>query len=387
MKILMVLDQEFPVDVRVENEAVALAGAGHQVHLACYTRKQLPENEVFRGITIHRVAIPEIVYKSGVASLTFPLYFRFWSKFLTQLVAEHDIEALHIHDLPLLKVGKDLKRKYNLKLIADLHENWPELLNVSVHTKTLLGRILSPVFLWKHYEKNILPNADRIIVVVEESAARLEKLGLDRSKISVVSNTLNSSEFGIPDIKPDPSFFTLYYAGGITYHRGLQVVLSAMAGISDRLPGIRLRIAGSGKYAGRLRKQISDLNLEEKVEFLGFLPLKDVAANLAIADAALIPHLKTGHTDSTIPHKLFQYMYANKPIIASNCAPLERIIKETGSGIIFTSGSAKDLGEKIIDLANDKIKILPAKKWVETKYNWHNDAEVLIETYKLLSLS
>lgn len=387
MKILMVLDQEFPVDVRVQNEAVALTEAGHQVHLACHTRKQLPEKEVFKGIDIHRVNIPEIVYKSGVAALTFPLYFWFWYRFLARLVAEYGFEALHIHDLPLLKVGKDLKRKYDLKLIADLHENWPELLNVSVHTKTLLGRILSPVVLWKRYEERILPFADRIIVVVDESAARLEKLGLDRSKISVVSNTLNSSEFGLPDIKPDPSFFTLYYAGGITYHRGLQVVVNAMAGILDKLPGIRLRIAGSGKHTGPLSKQIRELNLQEKVEFLGFLPLKDVAANLAMADAALIPHLKTGHTDSTIPHKLFQYMYANKPIIASNCAPLERIIKETGSGIIFTSGSAKDLGEKIFDLAVGKIKILPAKKWVETKYNWQNDAKVLIETYKLFSRS
>ncbi len=42
MKILMVLDHEFPPDVRVENEIEALLEADHQVHIACYTMKKQP---------------------------------------------------------------------------------------------------------------------------------------------------------------------------------------------------------------------------------------------------------------------------------------------------------------------------------------------------------
>ncbi len=382
MKILMVLDNEFPPDVRVENEAVALLNAGHEVHLACYTRRNAPEKQNFKGIIIHRIPISLFLYKSSVAALTAPFYFAFWEKFLEEVIKKYEIEAVHIHDLPLANVGKRLRKRHGLKLVVDLHENWPALLRVSPYTKTLLGRLLSPGFLWVRYEKKVLHHADMIIVVVREAKERLIKLGINGSRIVVVSNTLKLDDFELPDLQPDPNHFTLYYAGGITYHRGLETAVEAIGQVRDRIPGIRLLIAGSGKYQQRLQEMVDKYNLENHVQFTGHLPLSEVAANLAMADAALIPHLKTAHTDSTIPHKLFQYMYANKPVIASDCVPLERIISETKGGIIFRSGAAFDLADKIMKLYNKEETILPARKWVKKKYNWDHDARTLVSLYK-----
>lgn len=384
MRVLMVLDHEFPSDVRVENEAIALIEAGYEVHLACYTRKKLPEKDIFKGIIIHRAEISKFIYKSSVAALTFPTYFRFWYKFLDNIISINQIEAIHIHDLPLSFVGKRIKDKHNIKLTVDLHENWAALLNVSTHTKTLLGRILSPIFLWKAYEKRILKFADSVIVVVDEAKERLINLGIDSNKISIVSNTLNKKEFGVPDLNPDPNYFTLYYAGGINYHRGLQTVISALPIVTRTIKNVRLRIAGSGSYTQNLIDLANSLGVSGYVEFLGHISLNDVAINLAKSNAALIPHLKTDHTDSTIPHKLFQYMYINKPIIASNCLPIERIINETKAGVIFKSGSVEDLAAKIISLASNEIQILPAQHWVDNKYNWSYDSKVLVNTYKTL---
>lgn len=380
----MVLDHEFPTDVRVENEAVALINAGHEVHLACYTQKSKEAYEVFKGIHVHRVQISSLLYKLSVAALTLPFYFNFWEKFLIRIIEQNAIEAIHIHDLPLAKVGKRLKDRFNLKLVIDLHENWPALLSVSTHTNTFLGRILSPISLWKQYEKRILKYSDRVIVVVQEAKDRIEKLGVERNRIEVVSNTLNEEEFGLPNLNPDPNHFTIYYAGGINFHRGLQTVIRAIATIRDKLPIVRFRIAGFGSYQPYLIELVKELGIEKHVEFLGYLPLKEVAINLAKADVAVIPHLKTDHTDSTIPHKLFQYMYINKPIIASNCAPIQRIINETGSGLVFESGSVTDLAEKILLLANGEVAIAPAREWVEKKYNWQQDAKELVKTYQTL---
>ncbi len=378
----MVLDNEFPFDTRVENEAISLINAGHKVHLACYTRKQLPEYEVFRQIVIHRIRISQFIYKSSVAALTFPVYFIFWKRFLNRIIEENNIEVLHIHDLPLTRVGKKLKERHSLKLVVDLHENWPVLLSVSTHTNSLLGKLLSPNFLWVRYERRVLKHADLIIVVVRESKERLERLGLRGSKICIVSNTLNINEFAYNDNKPDPGFFTLFYAGGINYHRGLQTVIEAISQVKDKIPNIRLRIVGAGSYMPVLKDQVKELKVERHVEFLGYLPLKKVAANLALADVALIPHLRTNHSETAMPHKLFQYMYSNKPIIASNCILMERIITETDSGLIFKAGSADDLANKILSISNKKVKIPPARRWVEEKYNWQVDAETLISSYK-----
>lgn len=384
MKILMVLDNEFPFDTRVENEANSLIKAGYEVHLACYTRKHLPDYEVFRQIIIHRIPISQLIYKSSVAALTFPVYFHFWKKFISQIVERNEFDAIHIHDLPLTRVGKFIKDRYGLKLVVDLHENWPALLRVSTHTKSIQGRLLSLGFLWERYEKRVLCHADVIIVVVKESQERLIRLGVGNSKIYVVSNTLNENNFHLPSVNPDPNYYTLYYAGGITCHRGLQTVIEAISLVNDRIPDIRLRITGSGKYKESLRDLVKKKDLSTHVEFTGHLTLEEVAYNLALADAALIPHLKSSHTDSTIPHKIFQYMYANKPIIASNCVPVERIISETKSGVIFKSGSVEDLAEKLMALYEKRITVLPARQWVEEKYNWNVDARTLVSLYDKL---
>jgi glycosyltransferase involved in cell wall biosynthesis len=104
------------------------------------------------------------------------------------------------------------------------------------------------------------------------------------------------------------------------------------------------------------------------------------------ADIALIPHLKTAHTDSTIPHKLFQYMYAGIPILASDCAPLKRIVEETGTGMIFRSQDPASFAESLSQLMSDQafLNAVPAngKRWVEEKYNWGNDARALCALYR-----
>lgn len=381
MKILMVLDHEFPPDVRVMNEATTLIEAGHEVHIACFTQKDKPAYEEIQSVHIHRVPISKMMFKLSVAALTIPSYFHFWFRFLNQLFERYAFDAIHIHDLPLSKVGVRLSKKYNAKLTIDLHENWPALLRVSTHTNTLLGKLLSPIFLWKWYEKRVLKHAHTIIVVVEEAKERIAGLGISASKIKIVSNTLNISEFEVAEEQPDPNYFTLYYAGGINYHRGLQTVIDAVAIAKDKVPNLRFRIAGSGSYKPKLEQLVKERGIVQRVEFLGFLPLKDVAKYLWQADVALIPHLKTPHTDSTIPHKLFQYMYINKPIIASNCLPIQRIIEETQTGAIFSSGDAHDLAKKIEQVALQQVKLDDGKRWVEEKYNWKNDAQSLIASY------
>ena len=386
MKILMILDREFPPDLRVENEIEALQHKGHEIHLACFTRKNKLSREKIGDLTVHRAPISDFIYKSSVGALTFPFYFNFWRKFLYQMLKREQFDAIHVHDLPLVRVGVELKNKYNVPLLADLHENWPAYLRISKHTKSIMGRILSPNRKWIHYEREVLQYVDRIIVVVEEAKNRLVRLNLNEENIHVVSNTLNIKHFKIENKKLSSNEIVLFYAGGITYHRGLQTVIKALYLARKSVPNIRFRILGEGRYQSKLMKLSKQMELDECVVFYGWQPYEKMIEHLGKADFAVIPHLKSEHTDTTIPHKLFQYMYAEKPVIASNCKPIERIIRETNSGYIYREDKYAELADLLVGLTKNKNKELGrnGKLWVKNKYNWVHDSQVLIDVYEKL---
>jgi glycosyltransferase involved in cell wall biosynthesis len=375
----MILDHEFPPDIRVENEMEALSEAGHEIHLVCFTRKNRPEYEKQETCYIHRKVITGLVYKSSVAALTFPLYFNFWRRFITNLVREFRFDAIHVHDLPLSEVAAGICDKNNIPLTVDLHENWPAYLRISKHTQSLAGRLLSPNKKWVAYEKKTLAAADHIVVVVKEAAERLANIGLDPDRVKVVSNTLNLKHFRITPAEKSGNDIILFYAGGLTYHRGLQVVIRALVAH----PSIKCWILGEGSYKAELENLVSGLGMETQVIFKGWQPYEKMTEMMMDADYTLIPHLRSEHTDSTIPHKLFQYMYAGKPIIASNCKPIERIVNETNSGYIYTADQPEELMKVLQQIKNDDpgTYVENGRKWVEEKYNWSIDSKVLLDLY------
>jgi glycosyltransferase involved in cell wall biosynthesis len=378
----MVLDREFPPDIRVENEIDALVGAGHTVHIACYTRKNKPALEKTEKITIHRKPISSFIYKSSVASLTLPFYCRFWKKFLAGILENQDFDVIHVHDLPLVGLGARLKKTFGVRLVADLHENWPAFLNISKHSTTFTGRIVSPIILWRRFEKKVLMHADAVVVVVEEASKRLADLGIDQRKIFVVSNTINLGELNPIPPQSKHAGTILYYAGGINYHRGLQNVIKAMHKAGN--PALKFMILGDGSYKGELADLVENLAMTQQVIFCGYQPFSKVMEMLSESDYALIPHLKTEHTDSTIPHKLFQYMFLQKPVIASDCLPIKRIVEETGSGVIYPADDINYLSELLNKLGtlNYSEMAIRGNKAVVEKYNWNADSEVLLNLYR-----
>jgi len=381
MKILMVLDREFPPDIRVENEIEALSGNGHEIHLACYTRQNRPQFEKKDKLIIHRKNISTFLYKSSVAALIFPFYFLFWKNFLKKILTKEKFDAIHIHDLPLVDVGIKMKKQFLVSITADLHENWPAYLRIARHTKTLPGRILSPNKLWVKYEKRVLLESDQIIVVADEAKTRLISKGIDAAKIKIVSNTLNIKRFTLPEKKKENSETILFYAGGIQYHRGLHTVIKALAKTENK--NLKFWILGEGVEKKNLIKLTANLNLANSVKFFGWKPFNEMIELLSQADFALIPHIKSDHTDTTIPHKLFQYMFAGVPVIATNCIPIKRVIDETQSGVYYTSDENKELAV-IFDSISAKDQIIwgeNGKKWVIKKYNWENEAKSLKQIY------
>lgn len=383
MKILMLLESNFPPDTRVENEINALTEGGHEVHIACVKTVRDKSEKSFGKATIHRVQLNEFRRKSSVGALIFPVYFNIWRKHVNHLFDLYHYDAIHIHDLPLAVIGYEIKKKFGIKFILDLHENWPGLLNISEHLKTFPGNLFFSLKQWKKYEKKYVNLTDEVIVVVGEAKDRIASLGVEKDKIHVVSNTLNLEEFNFA-IQKEASVKTIFtYAGGVTYHRGLQYVLDAAALISgDRF---EIWIVGDGRYLRTLENQAKVLGLDDKVRFWGRKSHTELLRLVCESDVALIPHVKSAHTDTTIPHKLFQYLYAEKPVLASNCDPIMRIINETKAGWIYPWSDVDQLASlmrKIINREFDLKDYAQGKSFVINKYNWNVDKINLLTIYE-----
>jgi len=385
----MVLESEFPPDVRVENEMQALTEAGHEVHLACSTRKNRPENDLLGKIIIHRKTMSSFIYKSSVGCLKFPFYFRFWRNFLFAICAKERFDVIHINDLPLSKIGVEIKRKFYAILVIDLHENWPALLKSAAHTQTIAGRLLSSNKQWVEYERKMLPEADKVITIIEEARERVIRLGIDPGKIAMVSNTINYENLKIKESIKNKDFFTIFYGGAINRHRGLQLVLEAVRICITRNMKIRLWIVGDGSYRKELEKISDEMNIASAVKFWGHKPFNEMLEILAGSDAALIPHIRTENNDASSPNKLYQYMYLNIPIISSDCTSLARIINETHTGFIYKDDSPNELS-LLLEKLNKNREILEeingnGRKAVLEKYNWNIDKMRLVGAYRELS--
>lgn len=389
MKILMVLESEFPPDVRVENEMLALAEAGYEVHLACSTRKNRPETDVFGKSIVHRRTISSFIYKSSVGCLKFPFYFNFWRSFIFSLCAKEGFDIIHINDLPLSKIGIEVKQKFKTRLVIDLHENWPALIKTAAHTQTIPGRLLSSNKQWIEYERKVLPEADKVITIIEEARDRVIRLGINPDKICMVSNTINFENLSIKAGRKISDTLTIFYGGAINRHRGLQLVLEAIRMCVLKNLKIRFWIVGDGSFRKELKKISIEMKIDSQVHFLGYKPFNEMIEILAEADAAIIPHLRTENNDASSPNKLYQYMYLNKPIISSDCISLKRIITETHTGFIYKNDSAEDLFSLLEKLSYDR-KMLEeingnGRKAVLEKYNWNVDKKRLIEAYRELA--
>lgn len=386
MKILMVLDHEFPSDIRVEKEIQTLISVGNTVDLACFTRKNASLYDQSLGYNVYRKPISEFMLKTSVGALKFPFYFNFWNNFLDKLLKKGNYQAIHVHDLPLAKVGHELSRKYNIKFVLDLHENWPVLKALSPHTKTLLGRFLHSNNQWLNYEKKYASLADALIVVADEMKDRLLKRGVTNNNIFVVPNTTDTDIYDdFSDISPDSDYFTLIYTGGINKHRGIEIVIEGMHKMKLE-NNFRFWIVGTGKNEPNLMKLVEKLNLKKYVHFFGWKSQKEVYELILKSDVTVIPHLKNEHSDNTSPNKIFHYMLAKKPVLVSNCNYLKNIVDESDCGLVYEYSSP--------DAFADKLKILMVNtskrdyygingyNSVIEKYNWDNTSKGLIKIYE-----
>lgn len=372
---MVLSDNTYPPDIRVEKEADALLKAGHEVFLVCSMAKGQDKNDDVKGLKVHRINIRQSLL---IGHLLFQIIA--FLKLLV-LIRKFSIDHIHVHDLPLaipaILAGKISDRK----VVLDLHENYPAMM--ALVSPNIVVSILKKIEWFSCY------HTDKIIVVVDEAKDRLADMGITKGKIHIVSNYADIEKLKhIDDVKKPLNKPALVYSGGLSPHRGMDTVLKALAKVNKER-NVYLYIVGGSELELRrsgLNELISDLGLGDSAVVTGWLPFEESIGYVRGSDICLIPHLKNPHTDATMPHKIFQFMYLEKPILVSDVTPLKNVVDETKCGLVFESGNDEDLADKIIQALNiqEQWRTMGenGKKAVIDKYNWKMESEKLIKLYE-----
>jgi glycosyltransferase involved in cell wall biosynthesis len=273
-----------------------------------------------------------------------------------------------------------------------MHENYPFLIKEQAYMKFFVAKIFLNIVTWHKKEKEWLSVADTIICVVEEMKERLSSVLNSATNIVIVPNTVNLNYFN-DLMRPNPNLknkynnsFKLLYIGGFDPGRGIEYLLDATAYLKNKIPDIKIILVGDGKIALSLKEKVHSLELDNYVEFEGWQPMYYMRSYIENADICIIPHIRTPQTDNSSPNKLFQYMYYKKPVVASNCISIEKIINSENCGLIFKDRDSIDLSKQVIELYNSpelRQKMGENGFWaVNKKYNWDATVEPLLNIYQ-----
>ena len=387
-KILMLSQTLFPPDIRLEKEIKTLNEAGYNVTVICNKFKRGADID-FQYCKIERLSAPfSRQYLNKI--INFPIFFnpRFFFKIIG-LIVKQKPDFIHAHDLPMVPLALLMKFFFGIPVIYDMHENYPEALKV-FQKKGLVNFIFKNYKLARILDRFCIKYSDKIITVVIENRQRLVKKGVAPEKITIVSNTVDIGTFAKEKIDEDvvkeyKNKFVIIYSGRVSPERGLDTPVLSLNYIKDHVPDVLLIILGDGPSVEPLHHLAGENNVNEFVRFLSWVGHDKINSYLSVASVCLIPQPGNEFINTTIPHKLFEYMFLCKPVLVSDAEPLKRIVEETGCGMVFKSNDPKSFAEQIVKLKNDPEHYGEnGRNAVLRKYNWQNESKNLLELYKNL---
>lgn len=254
-------------------------------------------------------------------------------------------DLVQVHDLPALQAGVELAKSWQVPLVYDAHELYPEQRSFSRPQR----RICSAA------EKAYITNA-QLVFAVNESIAQEMARRYHIEKPVVLTNAIDPPAGFDPSARYDllreklqlpASRRILLLQGGFAPHRNLNELVQAMAHVQTA--DVDLVMMGFGDYGQMLQDTARRLGLHGKrVHFLPAVPQSELLQHSASADIGIIPY---PHVDLNsyycTPNKLFEFIQAGLPILANDSPELRRFVVDEGFGMVHAMASPRQIARGI----------------------------------------
>ena len=331
----MFVENAFPNDTRVKNEADALVKAGIAVTVVGMRKKGQSRFEVVDGVNVYRLPRLELFQKTPTENPTLLqkivlkvksllgyaseyLYFSLACLCMSVYVAfKHGFDVIHAHNPPdTLWVAALPWRLIGKKYIFDHHDLCPELYRSRYGAK---HDFTATVLQWIEWVNLKLAN---VLIATNESYKEIQiaRGGRKPDCIFVVRNGPNQKRMATATPTPrlrEMNKTILVYIGSLNPQDGVDYLVRSLKHLVYDLKreDFYCVIMGNGDSLQDLRDMTVALKLEKFVELTGWISDEDLQANLAAADICMDPDPSSPLNDVSTWIKVMEYMAASKPIV------------------------------------------------------------------------
>jgi glycosyltransferase involved in cell wall biosynthesis len=324
------------------------------------------DDEIRNGIQILNIKKNSFISNRLFRMLFFP--FLFFKK-----IKSLKPELIHFHDPELILLGIFLK-KIGFKVIYDIHED-------------VESQILSKFYIPKFYRgfislvvKNIESYAaKRLTGLITATPFLHEKFSLKNKNTALVNNypIINElSKSGDYTSKKN----CIVFLGGITRIRGIENVVKSLSNTKSKL-----NLVGNFQEP-KFKEYLMSTSNWEKVNYYGFCDRTKSAEILSKSFAGIVTFDYAKNHINSQPNKLFEYMSAGLPVIASNFGLWKEIVQGSKCGVCVDPNDIDQITTAINFLHSNPKKAQKmgknGKKAILEKFNWSLESEKLINFYK-----
>ena len=228
-------------------------------------------------------------------------------------------------------------------------------------------------------QKKVAPQLNRIVCPSNQSKADvIEELKVNEENVNVVLNGIDLDSFTRDERVEQKPYRIITTASADVPLKGLKFLIEAMTEIIEEIPEAHLMVLGRAKEKGDIAKQISRLNLEEKISFRSGLSQSEVVSLYSSSHICVIPSLYEGFGFGA-----GEAMACGLPLISTQSGGLKEVIGQ--EAVIIEAASSEAIVKAVKDLFSNKEKQLAlsraGRKRMEKEFNWMKAAEAYEKIY------
>lgn len=273
-------------------------------------------------------------------------------KFLSEYISNNPVDVLITTGPPhsLHLIGSMLKQELGIRWIADFRDPW-----TTIHYHKSLRLNEASERKHKELEAEVLNTADMIVVTSPTTKKEFE--AITKTPISVITNGYDN--FEKLEVLLDDKF-SISHIGSLLSERNPEILWKVLSEISIETPSFKrdLQLKFAGTVSEEVKHSLKNNGLFELSNFMGYVSHSEAIKLQNQSQLLLLVEIDSPETRAIIPGKLFEYLVANRPIIAlgPKNSDIENIIEETKTGKFFNYEEENMLKVQILRYYNDYKK-------------------------------